>query len=122
VFALVTVRGKKEGDLELALLEAQRKIAEGHTSGGDRNETGSYTIQVSEDDDTETALQVGFSVADIISLAHTMTQPRPELSVAAAEDFLRDTRAHIEELLLERGRQLILSALAERAIQLGAGN
>jgi len=41
--------GETEEDLDLALEEAVRKIKEGYLSGGDKNETGSYSFDVSDE-------------------------------------------------------------------------
>ena len=49
----VTIKasGKTMSDIEAALEEATRKVLDGFTSGGDRNDTGSYTIDVTGEDE-----------------------------------------------------------------------
>jgi hypothetical protein len=42
----IAVEGMDEGDLELALEEAVRKIKDGYTSGFDCNDTGRYSFNV----------------------------------------------------------------------------
>ena len=44
----VTIQGKTESDLELALTEVTRLVAEGYTSGRDSNEDGNYVFEVDE--------------------------------------------------------------------------
>lgn len=47
----IIIEGDDQGDLEIALEEAMRKIQEGYTSGADRNDTGSYSFDVSEEEE-----------------------------------------------------------------------
>jgi len=49
----IDITGRTEGDLEDALNEAVRLIREGYTSGGNRNETASFTISVDTDGEPE---------------------------------------------------------------------
>jgi hypothetical protein len=44
-----TIEGDTTGDLEVALEEVQRLVAERYTSGSDRNDTGRYEFSIEGD-------------------------------------------------------------------------
>lgn len=44
----IVIRGDDEGDIELALDEAFRKVKEGYLAGHDSNDTGAYYFNVSD--------------------------------------------------------------------------
>ena len=44
----ITISGKTESDLTIALDEVRRKVEEGFLSGFDSNDSGSYTFEIKE--------------------------------------------------------------------------
>jgi hypothetical protein len=42
----ITVSGKQDGDIELGIEEALRRIKQGNTSGSDSNDDGSFRFEV----------------------------------------------------------------------------
>lgn len=47
----ITATGKTSDDLELAIGEVTRLLSEGNTSGFNRNETGSFTFDISGEEE-----------------------------------------------------------------------
>jgi len=47
----ITIEGRTESDLEFALQEVTRLVGEGYTSGGNSNDTGSYSFNVSGEEE-----------------------------------------------------------------------
>lgn len=46
---VIVARGDTEADLNAAEAEAMSKVAQGYTSGGDRNDTGGYYFDVASE-------------------------------------------------------------------------
>jgi hypothetical protein len=125
VFALITVRGETEADLETAATEVAGLLGEGFDAGTSEEMTQnvrpqgvSFRFEVSGQDSREPVVEVGWSAADVVITAATMSG-LPLISNERARAFLADAGPTIDKLLREHGQTLILRMLAERAAKQG---
>jgi len=57
----ITLTGRSQNDLELALQEALRVVEAGNTSGTNRNDTGSFTFETTGEDEYDLLERRGFT-------------------------------------------------------------